>query len=82
MKTRAVSYAMLLCWILGFAPMCGDAAEKPLNVLFIAIDDLRPELASYKTDGIRTPNIDRLAAKGLQFNAAYCDRSRPTSRLA
>ncbi|MGI9242326.1 MAG: sulfatase [Verrucomicrobiales bacterium] len=46
-------------------------AER-MNVLFITIDDLRPELATYKTDGIRTPNIDRLAAKGLQFNAAYC----------
>jgi iduronate 2-sulfatase len=48
------------------------ASDKPRNVLFITIDDLRPELASYKADGIRTPNIDRLAAKGLQFNAAYC----------
>ena len=44
----------------------------PLNVLFIAIDDLRPELGTYKTDGIHTPHIDRLAKKGLQFNAAYC----------
>jgi len=43
-----------------------------MNVLFIAVDDLRPEFASYKADGIQTPNIDRLAAKGLQFNAAYC----------
>lgn len=48
------------------------AAAKPLNVVLIAIDDLRPELASYRTDGIHTPNIDRLAEKGLQFNAAYC----------
>lgn len=45
---------------------------ESVNVLFITIDDLRPELASYKTDGIRTPHVDRLAAKGLQFNAAYC----------
>lgn len=45
---------------------------SPMNVLFIAIDDLRPELASYKADGIRTPHIDRLADKGLQFDAAYC----------
>ncbi len=48
------------------------AGDRPRNVLFITIDDLRPELASYQTDGIRTPNIDRLAAKGLQFNDAYC----------
>ena len=48
------------------------ASQRPMNVLFITIDDLRPELASYKADGIRTPHIDRLAAKGLQFNGAYC----------
>ena len=48
------------------------AKPKPMNVIFITIDDLRPELATYKTDGILTPHIDRLAAKGLQFNAAYC----------
>jgi hypothetical protein len=41
-----------------------------MNVLFITIDDLRPELASYKADGILTPHIDRLAAKELQFRAA------------
>ena len=46
--------------------------DKPPNVLFIAIDDLRPELASYKADGIYTPNINRLASKGMQFNGAYC----------
>ena len=47
-------------------------SKSPLNILLIAIDDLRPELATYKADGIKTPNIDRLASKGLQFNAAYC----------
>ena len=56
---------------LGLAVGVSSAAEPP-NVLFIAVDDLRPELASYKAEGIRTPNIDRLAAKALQFNAAYC----------
>ncbi|MGI9474547.1 MAG: sulfatase, partial [Rubripirellula sp.] len=43
-----------------------------MNVIFITIDDLRPELASYEADGIKTPHIDRLAARGLQFDAAYC----------
>ncbi|WP_197231751.1 sulfatase [Novipirellula artificiosorum] len=49
-----------------------QGTPSPMNILFITIDDLRPELSSYKTDGIRTPHIDRLAAKALQFNAAYC----------
>lgn len=42
------------------------------NVLFIAIDDLRPELGCYGTPIIKTPNIDRLAERGTLFNRAYC----------
>ncbi|MFP6894773.1 MAG: sulfatase [Opitutales bacterium] len=72
MSTRAARCAMSLCLVFGVTSTPASAEKKPMNVLFITIDDLRPELASYKADGILTPNIDRLAAKGLQFNAAYC----------
>lgn len=48
-------------------------AEKPrLNVLFIAVDDLRPELACYGQPQMKTPNLDRLAARGTVFERAYC----------
>ena len=49
------------------------SAAQP-NVLFIAVDDLRPELASYGTRAI-TPNLDKLAASGLQFDRAYCNQA-------
>lgn len=48
---------------------------KPLNVLFIAIDDLRPELGCYGSDVARTPNMDALAEQGLLFNRAYCQQA-------
>ena len=49
-------------------------AAKP-NVLFIAVDDMRPELGCYGNTLIKTPNIDRLAAHGTVFNHAYCQQA-------
>lgn len=47
--------------------------EQPPNVLFIIVDDLRPQLGCYgKTDMI-SPNIDKLAANGVLFNKGYCN---------
>ena len=43
------------------------------NVLFIAVDDLRPELAGlYGENEIYTPNIQRLMSKAVTFTHAYC----------
>jgi len=47
------------------------ATRRP-NVLFIAVDDLRPELACYGHPVVKSPHIDRLAGKGLLFRRAYC----------
>jgi iduronate 2-sulfatase len=42
------------------------------NVLFIPIDDLRPQLACYGHSQMVTPHIDRLAQEGVAFQRAYC----------
>lgn len=48
------------------------SGSDSLNVLFIVIDDLRPEIGCYGTESMITPNMDRLADKGVLFNHAYC----------
>ena len=47
---------------------------KP-NVLFIAVDDLKPLLGCYGVVDIKTPNIDRLAKMGTVFLSNYCQQS-------
>ncbi len=49
-----------------------NASAAPKNVLFIAIDDLKPWLGCYGNSVVKTPNIDRLAEKGTVFRRNYC----------
>ena len=49
-------------------------AEKP-NILFIVIDDLRPEIGAYGVERAKTPNMDRLAANGVMFSRAYVQQA-------
>jgi arylsulfatase A-like enzyme len=48
--------------------------QRP-NVLFIAVDDLRPELGCCGNPIIKSPNIDRIAKAGVVFNRAYCQQA-------
>src|ERR1051325_3962527 len=56
--------------------LCGHAfaAVPRLNVLFIMADDFRAELASYGSSA-HTPNLDRLARRGMQFDRAYAQQA-------
>jgi iduronate 2-sulfatase len=52
----------------------GDHIGK-YNVLFIAVDDLRPQTGCYGHPLMKTPNIDALAQSGILFNRAYCQQA-------
>ena len=47
--------------------------QKQKNILFISIDDLRPELGCYGQTQIISPNIDSLASKSVVFKNAVCN---------
>ena len=68
-----------VAWIISallFTSHCDAAANESSdsrpNILFIAVDDLRPELGCYGEEAIHSPNIDQLAATGVVFERAYC----------
>ncbi len=50
-------------------------AESAPNVLFIIVDDLRPEMGCYGADVIQTPHIDALAKNALVLDRAYCQEA-------
>jgi len=50
------------------------AAEHP-NILFIAVDDLRPEFGAYGANYVKSPNLDRIAQAGVTFQRAYCQQA-------
>ncbi len=64
--------SVLFCALAIMALGCtNDPMHKP-NILFVAVDDLRPELGCYGSEYVHSPNIDQLAQNGIQFNRAYC----------
>ena len=66
--------AAALLGILSIASIIAQEKTKP-NVLFIAIDDLKPVLGCYGDNIIKTPNIDRLAKMGTVFLNNYCQQA-------
>ncbi len=78
MKTNVSALACLVISMLalGGSSLSGaDTAPRKLNILFIAVDDLRPELGCYGKDYIKSPNLDRIAKAGLVFHRAYCQQA-------
>lgn len=85
MKTRILFIAGVIS-LIAISSGCNrskNESNKKMNVLFIAVDDLRPELGCYGREYMHTPNIDRLASEGRVFrnhfvHCAACGPSRST----
>lgn len=72
MKKASFAFTIVLL-MMGFNSF-SQKAVKP-NILFIAIDDLKPELGCYGNKIVKTPNIDRLAKMGTVFLSNYCQQA-------
>lgn len=76
MKQNVMVPAALLLGV-GVFPIASEAQEstntKAKNILFIVVDDLRPEMGCYGHPIVQSPNIDRLADEGVLFSRSYCN---------
>ncbi|GAB6167057.1 sulfatase [Thermostilla marina] len=81
MSLRLAVLSVIFTGVAAITPtFAAESTERP-NVVLVIVDDLRPELGCYGCDHIHSPNIDRLAERGMRFDRAYvqmtfCNPSR------
>jgi arylsulfatase A-like enzyme len=74
MKLLKIKFTLIAFLLFTGLSMVAQKSEKP-NILFIAIDDLKPILGCYGDSMVKTPNIDRLANMGTVFMSNYCQQA-------
>ncbi len=80
MRQRAVGFALATVVALCLSCAAPEEPGRP-NILFIAVDDLRPEFGCYGAESMVSPNIDRLAAERLIFTGPIANsRLQPIPR--
>ena len=68
--TAAILLIAVIALFLWYRRSTGPAVKTPRNIIFISIDTCRSDhLSCYGFTQTTTPNIDRLAAKGIQCRA-------------
>jgi len=77
-RIRLISILNLALFVLlSLTFSCNNTETRPPgpNILFIPVDDLRPDLGCYGNNQIITPNINRLATGGVTFTRTYCQQA-------
>ncbi|HUR57421.1 MAG TPA: sulfatase [Opitutaceae bacterium] len=64
-----------LCFLAAACLLGASSRAAQPNVLLICVDDLKPLLGCYGDRVVQSPNIDRLAARGVLFERAYCNQA-------
>ena len=69
--------ALAACTLLGPGALAKpvNAPQKPTNMIFVLVDDLRYDAMGFLTPGLQTPNIDALAKNGVYFPNAVVTSS-------
>lgn len=70
----AAAGGLMLGGCANFTMAADNKRQKP-HVLLICVDDLKPLLGCYGNKTAITPNLDRLAARGMRFDKAYCNQA-------
>jgi hypothetical protein len=74
--------SIISLFFLLFLSILNAQNDKKTNVLFIPVDDLRPELGCYGESQIKSPNIDKLAETGLTFNQLKAENKLLVQQLS
>lgn len=72
---HSVVLRLVFAFVLLYSSGAVAGTSSPLNVLFIAVDDLRPKIGCYGDEMAVTPHLDGLARRGVLFTRAYCQQA-------
>ncbi len=64
-----------MCALFILSALCPMLSAAKPNVLLICVDDLKPTIGCFGDTHAKTPNIDRLAARGMLFEKAFCNQA-------
>lgn len=74
MTRMALGTAWILALLSGHPLLAAEQPARP-NVLLFCVDDLKPLLGCYGDRVVKSPHLDRLAARGVLFERAYCNQA-------